>query len=398
MNTEKLTDRLYERDSYIKEFAAKVLSCNQIEENRYSVILDVTAFSPEAGGQDADKGTLGNANIIDVQIENEQIIHYVDKPLEIDSQVIGTIDWEYRFRKMQNHSGEHLFCSIIHNAYGFDNVGFHMNAEEVTLDMDGQLSPEELLVIEKRANEAIYENVPITVSFPTPEECAQLEYRSKLDLKENVRLVTIENYDVCACCAPHVSSTGQIGVIKIIDSFYHRGGTRITIRAGISAYEDYAQIDKSTKGLIGLLSSKRYDTYEFAVRSDERYHELLEENIRLKKLISENEANKILADMEKEIDLNKAKVIFSEILDRVQMRNIINAIAEKYPIIIGGFLGNDSIGYDYIIGRGIGNETNLSIFAKELNSKFDGRGGGKPEMIQGHISGTKIEINNFFKI
>lgn len=391
------TNKIYEHDAYVKSFEAKVLSCEKCED-KYAVILDATAFFPEGGGQTSDTGLLNDVKVKDVQLVDGNVIHYTESELKTGAVVTGKINWERRFRKMQNHSGEHLFCGIIHNKYGYDNVGFHMDDEEVTLDVNGELTDEQLKEIEKCANEAVYENMAISISFPTPEELKGMEYRSKLDILEGIRIVTIEKYDVCACCAPHVARTGEIGVIKIVDSFFHRGGTRITIRSGISAYEDYRKLCEANKGLTGLLSSKRYETYEFAIKLDEKYHALIEENIRLKKLLTENEAKLILDNMAKRAtDDKSAELIFSENLDRVQIRNIINSITEKYDILVAGFIGNDSIGYDYIIGRGINLTTNLSLYAKELNIACNGSGGGKPEMIQGHLNSNKKEIEKFLK-
>lgn len=391
------TDKIYEKDAYVATFEATVISCKKIED-KYGVILDATVFFPEGGGQTSDTGKLNDLLVNDVQLVDGNIIHYTEGEIAEGSQVTGKIDWESRYRKMQNHSGEHLFCGIIHNKYGYDNVGFHMDEEEVTLDVNGELSTEQLKEVEMLANKAVYENQTINISFPSSDELVNMEYRSKLDMLENVRLVTIENYDVCACCAPHVARTGEIGIIKIIDSFFHRGGTRITIRAGISAFEDYVKLNEANRGLTALLSAKRYETHEFAVKFDRKYHALIEENIRLKKLLSENESKDILEKMAlRTTDDVTPEIIFSETFDRVQMRNVINSVVEKYSIIVAGFIGSDKEGYDYIIGKNKALDINLSLKAKEINAAFDGSGGGKPEMIQGHINGRKKEIINFIK-
>lgn len=393
-----ITDRLYEEDSYIKSFSANVISCTQMGDDLNAITLDRTAFFPGGGGQECDIGRIADANVLNVQIIDGMIIHFTDKPLIVGMNVSCEIDWKLRFRRMQNHSGEHLFCGIIHNEYGYDNVGFHMNNFEVTLDVSGEIPPEKLAEIELKANEAIYENRKIIVSFPSKEECETLAYRSKLDITEGVRLVTIEGYDVCACCAPHLATTAEIGVIKVIDSFYHRGGTRITLRAGISAYEDYQLIDMGTKGLMSLLSSKRYETLEFAIKLDDKCHSLIEENKDLKRQFTQMEAERILEDLKKRDPEDMTPVIiFADAIDNFQMRNVINSIKEKYAVIVAGFMGNDDDGYDYIIGRGEGNDINLSLFAKEFNAAFNGRGGGKPEMIQGHISASEAEIFKFLQ-
>lgn len=386
---------LYETDSYIKEFECVVLSCIKDEDSKkYKVILDKTAFFPEGGGQTCDTGYIGDGKVSNVQTINGEVIHFTDIPLKEGESVKCSIDWDVRFRKMQNHSGEHLLCSIINNKFGYDNVGFHMNENEVTFDVNGALSEEDMVNIEREANMAIYENVPITVSFPNEEEAKLLDYRSKLELTEGIRLVTIEGYDVCACCAPHVSHTGEIGVIKVINIMPHRGGTRITMLAGYAAYDDYVKLARNNDAIVRMVSSKRYDTGTMTEAFLNRYQKMQEElnayKREISKMISDSCIEKILA---REALDNSPEVIFSESLDNVQLRNIINECKKRFDIRIAGFIGNDTAGYDYIIAGG----DELQSLAKEINMTFSGRGGGTPQMIQGHVNGNREEIEKFLK-
>jgi len=227
------TRKLYDKDSYLREFTAKVVSCEPLNDAKkrsdgaeYAVVLDQTAFFPEGGGQSSDTGNIGNAVVTDVREKNGVILHYTDVPLDAGIEVACTLNWEERFRKMQNHTGEHLLSGIVHSQFGYDNVGFHLGTDGVTVDFNGVLSEAEIGFIEYVANRAVGLNVPVTVSYPSPEECAAMEYRSKLDLTENIRIVTIEGWDVCACCAPHVSCTGAVGGIKILSCENWKGGVR----------------------------------------------------------------------------------------------------------------------------------------------------------------------------
>ena len=223
-----MTKKLYDLDSHRRDFTAAVLRCDADGE-RYAVVLDQTLFFPEGGGQPADTGVLGGARVLDVQITQEAIVHYTDAPLTPGAQVRGEIDWPQRFRRMQGHSGEHIISGLIHSEYGLDNVGFHLGQDTISMDYNGELTWPQLMHIEQLANEAVYRNVPIRTEYPSPEQLAQMTYRSKLDLTEDVRIVTVEGYDVCACCAPHVSCTGEIGAIKFTSVMRHRGGIRVTI-------------------------------------------------------------------------------------------------------------------------------------------------------------------------
>ena len=203
-----MTLKLYDNDSFLFSFSARVLSCESAGE-RWRAVLDRTAFFPEGGGQPADPGTLGGVPVLDVQEEPDGIAHYLPSPLPEGETVQGELDRAVRLRRMQNHTGEHILCGLAHRHYGYENVGFHLGEDAVTMDLSGELTPEQLRALEREANEVVWEDVPVTARYPDPAELPHLTYRSKLELTENVRLVTIEGYDVCACCAPHVQHTGQ---------------------------------------------------------------------------------------------------------------------------------------------------------------------------------------------
>ena len=253
-----MTKKLYDLDSHRRDFTAAVLRCDADGE-RYAVVLDQTLFFPEGGGQPADTGVLGGARVLDVQITQEAIVHYTDAPLTPGAQVRGEIDWPQRFRRMQGHSGEHIISGLIHSEYGLDNVGFHLGQDTITMDYNGELTWPQLMHIEQLANEAVYRNVPIRTEYPSPEQLAQMTYRSKLDLTEDVRIVTVEGYDVCACCAPHVSCTGEIGAIKFTSVMRHRGGIRVTILCGADAEVDYREKSAQVAALSAQLSVRQAD-------------------------------------------------------------------------------------------------------------------------------------------
>ena len=198
-----MTKKLYYEDSHQDSFGAKVLSCAWNEKKAcYEVILDQTVFFPEGGGQYADTGVLGGAKVLDVQERGDEIIHSTDQALEPGIEVEGTIDYQERFSKMQQHTGEHIVSGIIHRTFGYDNVGFHLGQELVTMDFNGTFTEDELRQVELEANEAVIKNLQVVVTYPSKEELDRLDYRSKKELTGQVRIVEIPGYDVCACCAP----------------------------------------------------------------------------------------------------------------------------------------------------------------------------------------------------
>ena len=286
------TEKLYENNAYLRRFTATVLSCEPLADKKkrtdgaeYAVILDKTAFFPEGGGQTADTGNLGNATVLDVQEIGGEIIHMTDCALAAGTEVRGVLNWEERFRKMQNHTGEHLISGIVHSQFGYDNVGFHLGTDGVTVDFSGVLTESELEFVEYIANRVVGENVPVTVSYPTPEECAAMEYRSKLALTEGVRIVTIEGWDVCACCAPHVSQTGAVGGIKILSCENWKGGVRIRMLCGLDARDDYQKRLDNTVRISNMLSCKQLESADAVARLMKQSQAEREESAKLRRAL-----------------------------------------------------------------------------------------------------------------
>lgn len=397
-----ITQVIYEDDAYAKECTAKVLECREKvrtiegkEETVYGIVLDKTVFFPEGGGQPADCGVIDDEEVFDVQKEEGIICHYVRKPFAVGTEVEIMIDFPVRYRRMQNHSGEHLFCGLIHKLYGYENVGFHMSETGVTVDVNGILTAEDFEKLELLANDAISVNAPISVVYPdSPDE---LDYRSKLDLKEDIRVVIIEGYDACACCAPHVKSTAEVGLIKVMDHMSHRGGTRFTLKCGRDAIEDYQILHEEIVQIMRLFSSKREECHLSAARVSEQIKQQQETITLLKKQITALHMDKLYAAVAKG-EGRKVEMIFDEALDEVQMRTLINEGVTIVPGVVAGFMGKDGEGYRYIIGKNEAvDEPDLRSLAKEINTALNGRGGGSVKMIQGSVAAKRAEIESFME-
>lgn len=395
-----LTEVLYEDDAYAKECIASVLECRKVvqkngeqEEIFYGIVLDKTVFFPEGGGQPADKGWINEAEILDVQKEDNVILHYTKAPFAIGTEVVAKLDFASRYERMQNHSGEHLFCGLIHKLYGYENVGFHMSKDCVTVDVNGVLNAEDFAKLERLANEAVDANALIKAVYPDgPDE---MEYRSKLDLTEDIRVVIIDGYDACACCAPHVKRTGEIGLIKVMDFMSHRGGTRFTLKSGAWAREDYRMLHEEICGIMRTFSSKREECHVAAVRVSEQLKSQQETIMFLKKQITALHMDKLHASV-KNSGISRVEFIFDEALDEVQMRALINEGVTIASGIVAGFIGKDGKGYRYIIGKNeTATEPDLRTLAKEMNEALNGRGGGSVKMIQGSVSANRAEIEEY---
>lgn len=402
--------KLYYEDVHMTEFEATVTECTYDEKKKiYKVVLDQTAFFPEEGGQIADKGTItfvqngGLATIkdeaasakktelestqvvlLDVHIKNDIIYHYVEKEIPVGTVVAGHVDWNQRFDFMQQHSGEHIISSLVNKHFGYDNVGFHLGLQEVTLDFNGVLTLEQLREIELLANQAVWKNLPVDIAYPSSEELQVLEYRSKLDLIENVRIVTIPGYDVCACCAPHVDTTGQIGMIKITNVQSHRGGVRVNILCGNRALNDYTIKQDNAASISAALSVKQDLISDGVAR-------LKEENFKQKEVINRLQAT-ILKNLAKNLpapEENPHAILFVKPMDDIAIRNLINELVPKYSGYVGIFWGNDTEGYRYIVGS---STLDCRELATALREKFGAKGGGKAPMIQGNVIATKEQI------
>ena len=379
-----MTEKLYDKDSHLKEFSATVLSCEKSGEN-YSVILDKTAFFPEGGGQESDRGDIGEAAVLDVRIVSGEIIHCTDRPLNIGEEYACNLNWDRRFRNMQNHSGEHIVSGIVHRLYGLNNVGFHLGAE-MTVDFDGAISREQLLEVERLANKAVWENVPIRAYYPDEKELKVLDYRSKLELTENVRIVDIKGYDLCACCAPHVKKTGEIGLIKILDSFKNKGGVRIFIKCGIDALDDYNDKYLNVQKISNLLSVKQYEAALAVDRLSDENRELKFEIASLKKRLIAEKTKSFVPESDK-------TAVFEEGLDIKELQLFADSLYKKSGGIRGVFSGEEC-NYSFAI---CGEETALDLFFKEFKENLNAKGGGRNGMVQGTVATVKNEIEGFFR-
>ncbi len=375
------TLKLYDTDAYIKQFSADVLSCEE-KDGYYEIILDKTAFFPEGGGQGADTGLIADAKVFDVQSINDVIIHKADSPVALGNAQCE-IDWITRYRRMQNHSGEHILSGIAHSLFGCTNVGFHMGSE-ITVDFDKELTEAEIARLESLANEAVYKNVSITAEYPPEDTLTTLDYRSKLELTQNVRIVTIDGYDKCACCAPHVKNSGEIGLIKVLGSMRHRGGMRLTILCGADAFEDYCIKTKNLHEIAVYLCAKQNDELE-------AFKKLCEENSRLKQKCAELSKELTQLKAKDTEQINGIYIYFDESGDMQAARALALNSAKTNDGISAVFSGIDG-NYKYAIASV---NTGVRALSAKLNSKLSGRGGGSDELVQGSVSATQSEIRNF---
>jgi len=380
-------EKIFYEDTHILDFEAVVTDC-QASKDSYLIVLDRTAFFPEEGGQLADTGTLNGLTVSNVSIKNDIIYHHMAVPFEVGTKVTGHVDWDRRFDFMQQHTGEHIISGLLHRHYGFTNVGFHLGLTEVTMDFDGTIDMDGLRAIEALANKAVWQNLPVKAYFPDKDSLQAMNYRSKIEIDGAVRIVEIPDVDVCACCAPHVENTGEIGLIKITGVQSHRGGVRINILCGERARKDYSIKQDSVNALSAMLSAKP----ELVVDAVKK---LQEDGLKQKETLN-NLAAQLLQIQVASLpgpDTFPNPILFVELSNPIAIRNTVNELTAKYPGYCGIFNGNDESGYSFIIGS---NSLDCRTLATSLREKFGAKGGGTPPMIQGSVQALKKELIAFF--
>ena len=377
-------NKLYEANPYLTYFTAKVLSC-EAGKKGFDVVLDQTAFYPEGGGQPYDTGVLGGVKVLEVHEREGHIVHTCEQPLEAGATVDGAINWARRFDLMQNHSGEHIVSGIAHNKWGCDNTGFHMGSDLITIDLNIPVTEEMLKELEVDVNRYVQEDHPILITFPTPEELDALEYRSKKALTGQVRIVSFPGADTCACCGTHVSSSGQIGLVKLLSVQKFRDGVRIELVCGKRAFDYLDRALEQNRQISNLLSAKVFETAA-AVRR------LLTENEGLKARIQAMEEVRFAALAEEYADKGDV-VFFEDGLTPDGVRRACVAVMERCGGRCVCLSGKDGEGYKYAMGHRGGN---LKELTKTLNQALNGRGGGKPDFVQGSVTANRTEIDAFF--
>ena len=379
-----MTEKLYYIDAYIKEFSATALSSEKCGEV-YDTVLDRTAFFPEEGGQYADSGEIAGIRVLDVSEKDGVIHHYTEKEVPIGEPLFCKIDFDERYEKMQCHTAEHILSGLFHSLFGLDNVGFHLGKEEVTMDISRPLSKEELSRVECLANEIVYKNVEVCADFPSSEELSSLEYRSKLDLTENVRIVKIGEYDSCACCAPHVKSTGEIGLIKILDTAKLRGGMRLNITAGRRAMRTFAELYNISLDISAALSVPKSEI-ALEVKKILADKARVETEFSQYKISASEKAAREFPPTESNLVLELDGLGFGEL---IAYSNI--AVEKVSGILV--LLSKDGGGYRYVISS---RTRNLRELSSDINKSLLGRGGGRPNMIQGSFAESLENIKNYF--
>ena len=409
MFTAPETIKLFDQDAYAADFSAAVLTAERTVKQEkkgkkgkkeiviWQLVLDRTLFFPEEGGQTPDTGTIEGFPVIDVQLEGSVIRHTVldnrteeavkedgEKPLFSPGQTIrGVIDFAHRFSNMQNHSGEHILSGLVHGRFGYDNVGFHLSDNTVTLDFNGPLTDEDILWLEQAANRVVWDNREIRGWYPDPEELRNLSYRSKKEIDGPLRLVEIPGVDMSACCAPHVRRTGEIGLIKVIRTLRERSGIRLTILCGSRALAYMQILQKAAEDVSHLTNMPREEIAAGTSRILEDNDRLRQREARLEDLLTRSMSAAVPAGQ-------RDVFLFADGIGNLAQRRLVNTLCGTHDGYCGVFIGTDETGYRYIIGAA--DEKDARVLNACLNKTCGARGGGSPAMVQGSLKCPEDEI------
>ena len=374
------TKELFYLNNKLSEFDARVLQC-KFNGKYYEVLLDKTAFYPEGGGQPGDRGFLNDVEILDTIKKDDEIYHIAEKEILENMQVIGKIDYKRRFRFMQSHAGEHILSGVLNKLFGCDNVGFHIGSDFVTIDINQRLEEKELSEVEIFANRAIYSNIPIKVSYHNCKELENTDYRSKKKLDGEIRLVTIDKVDTCACCGIHCDTTGEVGIIKIITSQSYKGGTRIFFICGEDALIDYRDKNKSIYKISSVLSVKPNEVDLGVLKFKEDLN-----NIKYELALAKEEILKLKA--EKFAKNSDVIIEFEENLSAGEVSKYALLLSMQSNMAFVFSKENDGL-YRYAIASSILDVRNI---CKKINTSLNGKGGGKKDLVQGSIESGRENI------
>ena len=378
-----MTHRLYYDDSYISEFDAQTVSCTETDRG-FEVVLNRSAFYPGGGGQPCDTGYIGGVRVSEAFVRSDDIVHITDAP--VSGNVRCEIDFDIRFRRMQNHTGEHIVSGLLCSTFGADNVGFHMGSDVITIDFSGMLDEKQMAEIEAKVNQIIWENQEVEIFYPTEEELKNLDYRSKKELSGWVRIVRFPGADTCACCGTHVTRTGEIGMVKLLSVVKFREGVRMEMLSGKRVLDYLNMVNEQNRQISVKLSAKMDKTASAVAR-------LQDENFALKGRVHALEEEFIVGEAAKWKEKENV-LLFQEGMEAGSVQKLTDAILQVCKGRCAVFSRNADGSYKYAMGEKDGD---LRQFTKEMNAVLNGRGGGKPFFVQGSVQASEKEIRAFFE-
>lgn len=378
-----MTYKIFLDNPYLKEIDAKVLK-KEVKNNSSYIQLDKTIFYPNlVGGQPMDYGTINNMEVLDVIKLGEDIIHVVRGDLK-ETRVSLSIDWDRRFDLMQQHTGQHILSSSFHRLYNATTLAIHIGEEYSTIDIKKpSLTEDEASQVEYLANKVTQSNFKVKSYYVPKDQLPRLPLRRDTSIEDDdIRIIEVDNIDYAACCGTHVSNTGEVGLIKILNWESYKGNTRVTFVSGSRALEDYSWKNTYIKSISRLLSSKDKDLLN-KVNNLYNNKEILEkENRKLREDLLNIKGQLLLKErvQERDVDYLIKKFHNADIKELHIIAANLNKSQEKLIQIYGIF--SNEIG-QFIICRSKDLNINLKEIYYKISNQIIIKGGGSPQMVQG---------------
>lgn len=381
--------KIYETDSYVRQLRAEVTACTRTEDG-WRLTLSETIFFPEEGGQYADTGVLQTEDgqtihVLDGQLQGDTVVYAVDGEVPVGTVVEEVLDWEKRYMRMQQHTAEHILSGQIYRTYGYRNVGFHLSDDEpVTLDVNGPLTSEQVYELERCVGQIIRQNLPVVVSFPSREELATLDYRSKIEIAGQVRLVAVgedPQVDLCACCAPHVQTTGEIGLLCVTQVQNYKGGTRISMLAGDRAAAYIREKLQTLQTIARELTTAPEEILSVIRKNQE---ELVTAKQKMSLL-----AETLLMQQAETAGKEHVWLFAGEEVTATAVKHVMEKCLPSVRGVMGVFLGDDTNGYRYQLSSA---QQEVLPVHRQLVEVFGAKGGGREPLVQGRVNAARSAL------
>ena len=373
------TERLYYTDCYLREFEARVLR-SEPAPNGFKVYLDRTVFYPTSGGQPTDSGTIAGIQVLEAVDEGDEIAHLLGQAPEAQG-VCGKIDWARRFDHMQQHTGQHILSAAFERIGEYKTVSFHLGEESSSIDLDSdRLGARQLEEAEEAANQVVFENRAVRISFQPAGEASRLELRKPTSREGEVRLVEVEGFDLSACGGTHVSRSGAVGLILVRKVERMKGLTRVEFvcggRAQRQARQDFRVLSEAAR----LFSAALGTVPELIVKQSQELREEMRGREKLLERLAEYRASELWQAVPVVDGRRVVRQVFPE-EESAQVKMLAHALA-KLPGAVA-LLGVKGQPTKLFFAQTPGGTLEMGGILKQTLAKFGGKGGGGRDFAQG---------------
>ncbi|MEN6419774.1 MAG: alanyl-tRNA editing protein [Clostridiaceae bacterium] len=376
-----MTKKLYDQNSHQTQTTARVAACTPVE-GGFDVLLDQTVLFPEGGGQPCDTGWIGEARALSCREDHGEVIHKTNRALAVGETVSVRLDWARRFDFMQQHTGEHLLSFAFYKLFEAANIGFHLALDYATIDFDKPLSREQIAEAELLANSYVWRNLPVTTAiYDSEEDVKSLPLRKHAEgLTAPIRIVSIEDADMCTCCAPHCSLTGEIGSIFVLDAAGYKGGTRVTFLCGERALKRHRAEHDDLDAVARRFSASRENAVSAVAKLSDEYGALKRRERELAKELNGFLSNELRSNAKQAGKFRVAVRLFSG-MDAGRLKDLAQCAAE--PGMLAVLFSQVDGKLSYVLASGEKFPLDVGELIPAVNAATGGKGGGRGTLAQG---------------